>query len=122
MELSRRGLLGGFGALIAAPYVVRNSGLLMPVRNQIEVPLILAHGLVGDAHIGGSYGTILPPPLYPGEVLNLFNKGKTPTPIHGAHGFLQQRSQSLLSAQGFVSLISDGERWYIRNSHLLNAA
>jgi hypothetical protein len=36
MSLTRRHRLAGIGATIAAPYVVRNSGLLMPVRDRLS--------------------------------------------------------------------------------------
>lgn len=36
--LSRRGFLGGMAAALAAPYVIRDSGLLMPVRDRLILP------------------------------------------------------------------------------------
>jgi hypothetical protein len=37
MQIGRRSFLAGFGAAIVAPYVVRNSGLLMPVADRTLV-------------------------------------------------------------------------------------
>jgi hypothetical protein len=44
---SRRGFLAGIAAMIAAPYVVRNSSVLMPVRNRI-LPAAPWHQLTGS--------------------------------------------------------------------------
>lgn len=37
-DLTRRGVLAGLLVSMAAPYVVRNSGLLMPVRSRLLLP------------------------------------------------------------------------------------
>ena len=49
MTLSRRGFFGGLIALVAAPFVIRTPGLIMPVRKWIEAaplwPRVAAHTL-----------------------------------------------------------------------------
>lgn len=53
--LSRRGFLGGVAAALAAPYVIRDSGILMPVRRRLWLPTNTVHvqlvwGVTGPSH------------------------------------------------------------------------
>ena len=41
MMLARRGFLGGLGALLAAPAIIRTPGLLMPVKPVLPLGLTL---------------------------------------------------------------------------------
>jgi hypothetical protein len=52
-NLSRRQALFGMSAMIAAPYVVRNSGLLMPVKDRT---LLCASDLEWEAIFGTLQG------------------------------------------------------------------
>lgn len=57
MNLTRRSFFSGLSAAIAAPYVVRNSGLLMPVKDRI-----VAYGRIGK----------WPLPVFDGGTLKIY--------------------------------------------------
>jgi hypothetical protein len=54
MDLNRRGFLGICAGALAAPYVVRTSGLLMPVKNRL-IPINLSEVGEGVALQGAAY-------------------------------------------------------------------
>ena len=60
-KLSRRDFLGGFAGIVAAPYVCRNSGLLMPIKQHATPASAWLHN--------GSQLRIIPEAevIYPGE-------------------------------------------------------
>jgi hypothetical protein len=58
MNITRRNFVGGLMGLVAAPYVIRNSGLLMPVKahpimHAREIPLELEAKYEGSWATGG---------------------------------------------------------------------